>query len=151
MKKAGELAKFISLPSQRACTSAGNYWGLSPRIIEAVVRRALLLASRFVCSEFRTTASPELDTDLPTSAGLSGGSGGESGIDGNRVLARIERYDHLYKSVGMTHRVQAYINQQIGRAERVDFWMRYPSNGAILATLKKRGILNARGFQVIEL
>ncbi|MDI2145008.1 hypothetical protein KBJ94_23445 [Pseudomonas sp. ITA] len=65
--------------------------------------------------------------------------------------ARVQRFDRLYKSSGMTHRVEAVIYLEYGGAEAATFWMRKPSEEAIQATLRRRGSLSVHNYQLIEL
>lgn len=67
------------------------------------------------------------------------------------TTARVERFDHIYKNAGMTHRVEAVILLEFGGTEAATFWMRKPSNEAIQATLRRRGSLAVENYQLIEL
>jgi hypothetical protein len=51
----------------------------------------------------------------------------------------------------MTHRVQALIQLEIGRAETAIFWMRNPSDEAIQVVLRKRGVMAGYNLQLIEI
>lgn len=64
--------------------------------------------------------------------------------------SREERYDRLYKSAGMTHRVQIRMLHEIGQAELI-FWMRNPSENAITEALQRRGVFHRYDAQLIEL
>ena len=67
------------------------------------------------------------------------------------TTARVQRFDRIYKSAGMTHRVEAVIHLEFGGAEAATFWMRKPSDEAIQATLRRRGSLAVKDYQLIEL
>lgn len=69
----------------------------------------------------------------------------------NSTTARVQRFDRLYKNAGMTHRVEAVILLEFGRAEAATFWMRMPSDEAIQATLRRRGSLAVENYQLIDL
>ncbi len=68
----------------------------------------------------------------------------------NPTRSREVRYDRLYKSVGMTHRVQVRMLHEIGQAEVV-FWMRNPSKRVISEVLQRRGVHHCYDTQLIEL
>lgn len=65
--------------------------------------------------------------------------------------ARVQRFDRLYKNAGMTHRVEAVIYLEFGKAEAATFWMRKPSEEAIQTTLRRRGSMSVQNYQLVEL
>jgi len=67
------------------------------------------------------------------------------------TTSRVKRFDRIYKSAGMTHRVEAVILLKFGGAEAATFWMRKPSDEAIQATLRRCGSLAVENYQLIEL